>query len=245
MGGQLVGLAIRREEGEAMSEAIKETLTRMGACSEAVEWAAKYKNARQRAWGGCRRPDWMLWYLGKMVKAGLFPHKKLVLLACACARTALPFADGPCPQEAIETAESWARDEGATISAVRLAADAIAYPPNAASNAAVYAAAYAAAAAVYAAVYAAADAAHAAASAANAASNAAANAAAGASYVAPLTHAAYVAANAAHAVFAARAANAAYVAANAARRKSNCKLSAIIRSFVPKIREYDTQGDKR
>lgn len=134
-----------------------EALVAMRPCEDALTWARSQDTA-EAAWTACERGDWMLWLLGKLSGAPESDgRKKLVLAACECARLALPYGrDGKhSPRIAIETAESWARGEGATISQVRHAA------------AAAYAAAYAAAA-VYAYAYAA-DAAEAAANAAEAA----------------------------------------------------------------------------
>jgi hypothetical protein len=161
-------------------------LKRVGACPEAVEWS-KGKTLAE-AWTQCERADWMLWLAAKRM-----PRKRVVLAACACARTALkriPVGEER-PAKAIETAERWARGE-ATITEVR--------------------AAYAAAAAAYAAYAAAADAAYAAADAADAA-YAAADAAYAYAYAADAAAAA--AAYAAYAAAAAAAAYAAYAAADA------------------------------
>jgi hypothetical protein len=132
----------------------KDILTKLGACSEAVKWAVR--KTHKRAWETCERGDWLLWIAAKLN----VDRKKIVLAACACARTALKYvpAGEDRPRIAIEMAEAWTRGE-ATIDQARAAADA-AY------------AAYAAADAAYAA-YAAADAARAAYAAARAAADAA------------------------------------------------------------------------
>jgi hypothetical protein len=110
------------------------------------------------AWSACDRGDWMLWLLGRVSGAPESEdRKRLVLCACACARTALPFVRSgeERPLRCIETAERWARGE-ATIGEVRearraaaAAAAAAAYAADAAdaADAAAYAAAAAAAAA--------------------------------------------------------------------------------------------------
>jgi hypothetical protein len=122
-------------------------------------------------------------------------RQDLVLAACACARLALPYVavGEPRPLRAIETAERWARGEGASLVDVRTAAYAAraaaadaAYAADAAADAAAYAAdaaADAAYAAIFAARAAAADAAYAADAAADAAAYAA-DAAADAAYAA-------------------------------------------------------------
>ena len=149
-------------------------IKKMGACSEALEWAEDYKTI-EGAWQKCERGDWMLWLLCRTVgEPESDSRKKLVLTACKCARLALPYVTKgeTRPLKAIETAESWAKGEsGITIKDVRIAAYAaidaayVAYAAYAAYVAvdAAYAAAYAAYAAAYAAyaAYAAVDAAYA------------------------------------------------------------------------------------
>jgi len=41
---------------------VQKELTRIGACQEAIEWAADFETLQQ-AWDACQNPDWMLWYL--------------------------------------------------------------------------------------------------------------------------------------------------------------------------------------
>ena len=132
-------------------------LRRLGACSEAVEWANTQPDP-ETLWRGCHRGDWMLWLAAR---AGV-RRQDVVLAACACARLALSrvTVGEERPRIAIETAEAWARgDAGVTLAQVRAAADAAAYAADAAADAAAYAAAYASDAAAYAAAAAAARAA--------------------------------------------------------------------------------------
>jgi hypothetical protein len=189
-------------------------LSKLGACSEAVEWSKKYKTAAS-AWRHCPRGDWMLWIAGRACGDD---RRKLVLAACACARLALrhvPKGEER-PRKAIETAEAWARGEdGVTLDDVREAYAADAAYANAA------AAAYAADAAAYAAY-----------AAANAAANAA-NAAAYAAYAADTTNAAAYAAYATNAAAAANAANAANAAAATARTRTLKKCADIVRKMLP------------
>jgi hypothetical protein len=214
-----------------MVKGIVEKLKSMRACSSAVEWA-KTQSDWQTCWGACERGDWMLWLLGKLSgRAWGEGRKPLVLVACQCARLALPYTKDPRVLKCIETAEAWTRGE-ATQEELRAAAAAAAdaaYDAYAAANAA-YAAAYAAYAAydaayaAYAAAYAAYDAAYDAAYAAYAAAYAAYDAA----------YAAYDAAYAAYA-----AANAAYAAAYAA-----AKLSEILKQCADIVRKhYPTAPD--
>ena len=127
---------------------LQQHLTALGACEEAIEWAGAYMSLRA-AWDACERADWLLWYAARR---GV-DRKFIVLAACACARTALPYvqAGDDRPRIAIETTEAWTRGD-ATLADVH-AADAYA----SAASAAAYAAAYAAVAAVAAAAYAAAQ----------------------------------------------------------------------------------------
>ena len=135
------------------------TLNEMKACGNALKWCNGYESLAE-AWAVCQRGDWMLWLLGKLSgKPESDSHKKLVLIACKCARLSLPYVkEGELrPLRAIEVTEAWARgDKGIRREDVRKAAHAA------------YDAAYAAHAA-YAAAYAAYDAAHAAYAAADAA----------------------------------------------------------------------------
>ena len=123
------------------------------ACADAKAWAREQPSYRA-AWTYCERGDWMLWLAGRLSsKPESASRRKLVLCACACARTALRFVPNgeTRPRVTIETAERWARGEhGVTLEAVRAAADASVCHPMSATYAA-YAAAYAAGAARYAA----------------------------------------------------------------------------------------------
>jgi hypothetical protein len=178
---------------------LSKKLESMNACPEAVEWT-KGKSLSE-AWRGCKRADWMLWLLGRMVGNKGWPtHKQVVLLACDCAELALRHVpdDETRPAEAIRAARRWCRGR-ATIEKVRRAAYA-AYAADAAAEAA---------RAAYAAAFAAADAAY------------AAYAADAAAYVADA--AAYVAYAAAYAAYAAAYA-AVYSAAYAAEHVKMCRM---------------------
>jgi hypothetical protein len=152
---------------------------KFGACSDAVDWLRSYRSPDE-AWQACKRGDWMLWAAGKYSGSPeTETRRKLVLCACACARLALhhvPESEER-PRLAIETAERWARGEGATLKDVRAATAAATDADDAADDAAATDAAATDAAATDAA-YAAYAAANAAAYAANAAATAAAYAAA-------------------------------------------------------------------
>ena len=149
-------------------------LKKMGACKDAIEWAKSYPT-KQAAWDACERADYMLWLLGKLVKVQESPqHKKLVLVVCDCASTALKYTGKyrKVALSALRFARAWAKGK-ATIEQVKTAADAAAYAASASASAAAaadaaydaaaytasYAASAAADAAAYAASYAAADAA--------------------------------------------------------------------------------------
>jgi hypothetical protein len=168
-----------------------------GICKEGYKYSLQFDDP-QKWWNCFERGDWMLWVIGKAAGSPMSKsRKKLVLCACKCARTALPYIQkGEIrPIRAIEVAEQWARgDIGVTLDDVYSAAYAASDASDAAAYAADAAAAYAADAAADAAYAAyAADAADAAAYAASYA----ADAAAGAAYAA--AGAAYAAAGAAYA----------------------------------------------
>ena len=111
-------------------EMIKEWLEpfrKMRACEEALVWADGYASLDE-AWAKCERGDWMLWLLGKLSgEPDSASRKKLVLVACQCARLALPYVepgDGK-PLKTIETAEAWAKGESkVTLEDVRIATNA-------------------------------------------------------------------------------------------------------------------------
>jgi hypothetical protein len=121
-------------------------LNKMGACKEAVEWAAQFSSIEDVI-ANCHRGDWMLWLAQKLAV-----HKQLrVLAAGRCAATVKHLMKDERSLEALEACEKYGLG---LIGDGELAAAAV-YAANAA--AAVYAAN--AAAAVYAADAAAADAA--------------------------------------------------------------------------------------
>ena len=103
----------------------RDALRRMAACTEAIAWC-KRQVTLAAAWVACERGDWMLWLLGRLLAGPpeSASRKRLVLAACACARLALPHVrkGEERPRMAIETAERWARDDGATLDEVRDAA---------------------------------------------------------------------------------------------------------------------------
>ena len=68
----------------------RERLTKLGACHEAVKWAAKYKTPLA-AWKACKRGDFLLWYCGRVAGPPDSPsRRKLVLVVALCAETELP-----------------------------------------------------------------------------------------------------------------------------------------------------------
>ena len=143
---------------------IRKHLDELGACQEAVDWAAKYRS-RQKAWDECENAEWMLWYCARVFKT-FTPEMRLA--ACGCARTALKYVpEGEDrPLKAIETAERFARGEAtdgeraaAAAAAADVAADVAWVAADVAAAAAAAAAAVAAAVAAAAAAAAAADAA--------------------------------------------------------------------------------------
>lgn len=118
----------------------RDGVAKLNPCADAMDWIRTQESAGT-AWANCQRGDWLLWLCGKLAgKPWSAARKKLVLTACECARLALPYvkAGDDRPLIAIETAERWARGEGATRKEVMAAADAAA---AARRSAAAYAAA--------------------------------------------------------------------------------------------------------
>ena len=193
------------------------TLSRLGACQEAMKWCRKTKGTPGQLWAKCPNARWMFWLLGALY----YDRKAIVLAACDCARLALVHvpAGEERPLRCIETTEAWARGE-ATIEQVH-AANRLAWQAWKADAASAYdASAYAATAAH------AAHAAH----------------AATAAYAATAAHAAHAAtAASAAAADAATAANAAYdaydaadaAAYDAARAKTLRKCAILVRKRIP------------
>jgi len=111
---------------------LNDAIAHMRPCEEAVEWL-ETQSTRKEAWQNCERGDWMLWLLGHLAGEPWSDERKPhVLAACACARQSLPnVPQGELrPLRAIETAESWARGEGATpeeVSAAWSAAESAAW----------------------------------------------------------------------------------------------------------------------
>ncbi|KKN72306.1 hypothetical protein LCGC14_0412570 [marine sediment metagenome] len=124
---------------------IRKHLDELGACSEAVDWATKYRS-RQKAWDECENAEWMLWYCTRVFKT-FTPEMRLA--ACGCARTALKYVpEGEDrPLRAIETAERFARGEATDGERAAAAWDAAAAATAAAAADAAWDAAAAAAAA--------------------------------------------------------------------------------------------------
>jgi hypothetical protein len=131
-------------------QTVAERLTKIGACSEAVEWSKQFGMSAKRAWIACERGDHMLWLCGKLSGPPESDgRKKLVLCCCECARLSLPIYEARYPNDGrvrkcLDTAERWARGE-ATIEELR-EARAAAYAAYAADAADAYLAADAAAA---------------------------------------------------------------------------------------------------
>jgi len=138
-------------------------IEKLGACSEAIKAARKYKTS-QELWAECKRGDWMLWLIGKK-SGGPWSDKrrKLVKTTCRCVRTVYDLMPQPA-KDCLELFERWATGEDVPQPVLLAAADA-AYAARAADAAYAARAAFAARAAAYAgyAVARAADAAYAAA----------------------------------------------------------------------------------
>ena len=98
----------------------------MKPCGDAAAWLGTHDSS-QAAWDVCQRGDWMLWILGKCSgERGSDERKRLVLVACACARLALPYVKKgeTRPLKSIEAAEDYARGGGTALDQVRAAAPA-------------------------------------------------------------------------------------------------------------------------
>jgi hypothetical protein len=125
-------------------------LTALNACRDGLAFAHKF-DSLQEVWDTCERGEWLLWLLGK--KATEADRKNLVLIACECARLALPYTKDPRVLACIETVEKWTRGD-ATIEQVREARRAAYADAGTAAAASAADAAYAAASAADAAAYA-------------------------------------------------------------------------------------------
>jgi hypothetical protein len=114
------------EEGMIDNTKLVEILESRHACDPALEWLEQRNS--DEMWEHCERPDWLLWWAARHV-----PRKELVLVACQCARLALPYVDAGeiRPIKAIETAEAWTRGE-VELEEVKGAANAAYYAANAA-----------------------------------------------------------------------------------------------------------------
>ena len=191
-----------------------EILESRHACDPALEWLEQRNS--DEMWEHCERPDWLLWWAARHV-----PRKELVLVACQCARLALPYVDAGeiRPIKAIETAEAWTRGE-VELEEVKGAANAASRAASRAANAAYYAA-----------------------DAACAASRAASRAAY-AALAADDAHAAAYAAEAAYAAYAAAeaAADAANSAASAAEAAAQSRMCEIIRRQWPTCPDPGVKG---
>ena len=113
-------------------------LKELHACREAIDWVATQESP-QAAWESCERGDWMLWLLGKRInKTGSQQHRRLVRIACKCARLALPCVpdDDLQPLRAIELTERWAAGGAVSQETLRDVAEAVADAACAAAYAA-------------------------------------------------------------------------------------------------------------
>ena len=90
-------------------------------CSESREWLETQPDART-AWETCRRGDWMLYQLAH--RRGI-DRKRLVSVACKCARLALRYvpAGEQRPRIAIDTAEALCRGEATAEQVLRVRYD--------------------------------------------------------------------------------------------------------------------------
>lgn len=114
-------------------------LRKLGACSDAIEWAKGY-DSLDAAWTACDRGNWMLWLVGRVSgKPGNEARRKLALCLCDVVEPALRFVpDGvDASHIAIDVLGRWARGEdGVTLYDVRRAADSSAFAAARSSSAA-------------------------------------------------------------------------------------------------------------
>lgn len=87
-------------------------LRKMGLSEAEAAPAARYGSDIQLAWNECQRGDLMLRHLGGFAASlDAEGRKKLVLVSCACASLALPFARSPIVSACLDVAEQWVRGE--------------------------------------------------------------------------------------------------------------------------------------
>jgi len=81
-------------------------LRALDACEDGIEWACGYSDP-QSAWNQCKRPDWMLWLLGRCAEA-----EDIVEIACRIAESVghLVPAEEDRPRQAIAAARAWIAD---------------------------------------------------------------------------------------------------------------------------------------
>lgn len=124
-----------------------DTLRSFGACDDALEWAEdRPEQSPNGLWLECHRADWLLWYLGALAVRdgyGSNAHRRAVLIACLCARTASHFWRDPSCERAVALAERWAWGRAMTRDDLHDAAAAVVYANTA--NAAISDTAHAAA----------------------------------------------------------------------------------------------------
>jgi hypothetical protein len=99
---------------------VADRLRRLGACDDALEWAAAYASPK-KAWAECPRGDWMLWLLGKVIGAACGPwsdgRKPLVDCALDCALTVehlWPNKRKQQIEDAVGAVRRWVRGEATT-----------------------------------------------------------------------------------------------------------------------------------
>ena len=145
---------------------LQDSLTKLGACEEALEWVADQSLAT--AWATCERGDWMLWILGRLVgPPNSKSRRRLVGTAADCAALALPIFErqyhgDKSMRECVQTCRRYAHGQ-ANLTEVRKARYAVSCVKTAHANTTISAAAAtisAAAAAIADAAISAADAAY-------------------------------------------------------------------------------------
>lgn len=127
----------------------------LGACRRAIQWAESQPDQSPQAlWEACDDASRIAWYLGRLAERdghGSPAHRRAVLVACLCARTASQRWSDPSSEQAVSLAERWAWGYNSVTR--ELVSECANYAANAAASlrfstyadrAAIYSAAYAA-----------------------------------------------------------------------------------------------------
>ena len=100
-------------------------LREMRACSAAIFFAEQFPSLKA-AWKACPNGNWMLWFIAKSGNPawGMPEHRKIVGVACRCARLAEKHWTDACIRDAVALAERYAAGEQIAQADLRAAATA-------------------------------------------------------------------------------------------------------------------------